>query len=450
MIQILKNKKRIAALMLAALLVSGLFTACRLDGKDPEVTAAPTAHAQEDPPAVSTVVMRSKNVDLTLYDFGQGFYNSQYFQYYMYGLIDPGQFCDAVVEELSGLMYALNAAIDDGMKLTQEETDEISEMFSDQLEELLDRYETEVPEDAADRRAAAKALLEEDLAEDGIDFEQFIELAENNMKLYKLVTKFYEKLESNIDVQEDEIRDYIAEQLESTAEASMSDIAQLYSAFSEGSGAYPVSFSDDCFSVDHIYLELEAQADEEGNVEYIKDSRAADEARIEELLPTLADYDAFMALEEELGEDPGMDIAGYRENGYLMHPDLENDYFDGFVYAAMNLRLGEWHSPRETSEEDPYTPPEIEFFTLLDGTRVVKVFTDSGIHYIIVNKEIKKGPVEYSVGDEHWNSWKSVVVSEKLGELNKELMASWKETYEIETDIYSIKLKYAPDSADQK
>ncbi|MBO4562500.1 MAG: hypothetical protein J5772_02690 [Clostridia bacterium] len=445
---------RSAALVMAVMLCAALFSACKLrDDNKPEDSAKPTGEVGSEPIPVTTVVMRSKNADLTLYDFGQGFYNSQFFMYYMYGLIDPGQFCDSVIEELSGFLYALNAAIDSGVELTDEEKEEISHTIDDQFEELLDRYEEAVEGDVEDKRAAARALLEEDLEADGINYDKFMELAENNMRLYYIVTKYYQELESNIEVQDDEVEDYISEQLQASSEITVSDLAQLLSAFNEGSGAYPVYIPDDCFTVNHIYLGYEMESDADGNEYYLPESRTADEERIEELIPTLADYEAFMALEEEYGEDPGMDIEGYRNYGYLIHEDLVNDYFAGFVYGAMNLYYGEWTpaaSEDPEATEVPNSTPELKEFTLQDGTKVVKVCTESGIHYLIVNKELKKGPVEYTVGDEYWESWRSQVVSEKLGELSDELMETWKETYEIDTDVYTIKLKYAPDSADQR
>ena len=65
--------------------------------------------------------MSSKNVDLTVYDFSQSFYSNQYYQYLMFGLIQPDQYCDMIIDDLSNFMYILNAAYDADVDLTEEE-----------------------------------------------------------------------------------------------------------------------------------------------------------------------------------------------------------------------------------------------------------------------------------------------------------------------------------------
>ena len=56
------------------------------------------------------VVMTSKNVDMTMYDFGQSYRTNDYYQYAVYGLIAQDQYCEYVINDIMNFMYILNAA----------------------------------------------------------------------------------------------------------------------------------------------------------------------------------------------------------------------------------------------------------------------------------------------------------------------------------------------------
>lgn len=441
-----KRSARLLALVIAVLMAVFVFASCKLDnGDEANATAAP--NKTEIPSDLdldgTTVVMRSKNVEMTLYDFGQAFFNSQYYMYYMYGMMTPDQFCDSVIEETSDFMRIVNASIDDGIELTQEDLDEIDTTIDEQLESILQRYEEAVEDGAENKREEARKLLEEDLAQDGIDFDSFMELAKNNLRMYKLANKYYLKLEESMDVSEDEIFSYVNEQIEAEKTMTMSDYVAKFNDFISGSGPSPVTVPKDCFTVNHIFLSFDTDSDEEGNVVYNRESRHDDEARIEERLSEIGGFDEFMELESEFGEDPGMDEEGLRENGYMIHPDIESDYFAGFVYAAMNLKEGKWERPEDPDAKTQYDDPELLFFTLKDGTQVVKACTDSGVHYMIINKVFTEGEIAYEIGDERWESWKTAISRNLLSEEYDKLVEQWKELYPIEVDSVTIKAKYA-------
>lgn len=454
-----KIKFRIIIAGLLALIMAAAFTAgCRLSpeqdaegSESPEVSVEPadtiepvlTPWPGNEEADGSTVVMRCGDVEFNLYDYGQAFYNGTYIQYYMYGLMTPDQYCDSVIEELSGLMYMIRAAKDNGVTVTDEEKAEIAESVDDYIEQVLVNYQDFVEEDVEDIEAAALALLEEDLAADGLDLDSFRVLAANNLCLHKYAEKYYNELNESVSVSDDDVRTYLEEKLETAAEMSMSDFVADMDGYYEGDSPYPVYVVDDCFSVNHIYMAFESSFDENGNNVYDTASRREDEAELESRFADTADYAAFMELENEYGEDPGMDSEMYRENGYLIHGDLVNDYFAGFVYAAMNLHEGSWATPVAEGEE-PVADPELTFFELQDGTKVVKVYTESGVHYIIVNKELKKGAVEYTVGDEHWESWRKAASETRLNDLYEQLMDEWTAKYEIEVDSYTIKAHFPP------
>ena len=82
-------------------------------------------------------------------------------------------------------------------------------------------------------------------------------------------------------------------------------------------------------------------------------------------------------------------------------------------------------------------------FTLADGTEVVKVRTEPGVHYIIINKEYDKGVIPYEKGDARWESWLSTLRQNKFQEDFEALNNSWKELYPIEIKTDLIKAKFA-------
>lgn len=427
----------IVALLLAVIMAAAAFSACKLDnGDDPEPTEAPAPTEAGIPAA--TVILTSKHVEMTLYDFGQQYYNSQYLQYYMYGMMSSDDFFEAVKNELSSFAYLINAAVDDGIELTEEELEEVETTTEKQLEDLLEDYKSGLGDDVEDKDAEARAKLNEVLAEDGLDLDTFMSLAKENMRKFKLASKYYEKIKSSVEIKDADVLDYIEKAKTQIEEMTMSDFVYMMDEYNEGNTSFPVYIKEDCFSVNHIFVNFSSRTEEERDEKMKK---------IEERLPEAADFDAFMELETEFGEDPGMDSEAYRANGYVIHPDLESDYFPGFVYAAMNLHDGEWETTLETDPDtgEEFVPPELTFFELKDGTRVVKAATGSGMHYIIVNKEYKKGPVEYEKGDDNWNDWSEDAVVDKLDEIYDVLNEEWKTKYPLTINEELIKTKYLPD-----
>lgn len=424
---------RILAVLMTVLLSSAVMHGCKLT-KD------------EDSLFGLKVIMSSKNVDMTVYDFSQSFYSNQYYQYYAFGLIQPDQYCDMIIDDLSNFIYILNAAYDADVDLTDEERAEIDASIETQLEQLLAGYDEKVPEGTENVREEAKKLLEEDLKKDGLNLTAFIELATKNLYMYSTANKYYTQLVSEISVTDDEVLAYINEQTEAEKDNTVADFTDTVGNFNYESGAYPVYVPEDCFSVNHIYLAFETLPSEDDSVIYDTESRTEDEAKLEALFPDTADFDAFMELETEYGEDPGMDNEGYRESGYIVHPSMDEDYFQGFVYAAMNLHDGEW----VPGEDADYELPELSFFELKDQTRIVKVKTESGVHYIIINKEFKQGNVEYEKGDKIWESWKSAVSDKKLDAYFDELYDEWQKLYPIEIDMDEINSRFVNTGDDQE
>ena len=443
-----------AAILLALLMAVIGIGGCKLTpDSQPESTGDPSEEPVSTPwpenadaeLTGAAVIMRCKDVECTLYDYGQAMYSSQSLQYYMYGMITTEAFFNNVTDELKSLVLLVCAAKDSGMELGEAELLEVDKTISDHLENVLKSYEERVEEGAADKRAAAKELLEQDLEQDGLNYDLFVRLATENIRMHELADKYFKSLADSVKVSDDEVRKYLDEKLKTAADESVSDFVADMTGFFDGNAPYPVYIVDDCFSVNHIYLSYEFDSSGDN---YDEESRLEDEAKIEAALPELADYEAFMELETEYGDDPGMDNENYREYGYVIHPDLINDYFEGFVFAAMNLHEGSWHAPHDPSATPSTvgaTEPILKYFTLKDGTKIVKVRTESGVHYLIVNKEYKRGPVEYTIGDEKWESWRNDASNDAMNELYKQLSEEWNNIYTIETDMATIFKMYAPE-----
>lgn len=417
---------RIISIIILAVFISVFIQGCKLtDDKESTLYGL-------------TVVMSSKNVDLTVYDFSQSFYSNQYYQYLMFGLIQPDQYCDMIIDDLSNFMYILNAAYDADVDLTDEEREEIDNTIDQQLEQLLAGYDEKVPEGTENVREEAIKLFEEDLKNDGLNYVSFMELAIKNLYMYHTANKYYKQLSEEISTSEEEVLAYVSEQTEVQKDNTILDFSEALNSFIYEGGAFPVYIPEDCFSVNHIYLAFEVLPSDDDSVSYDTESRSEDEESLEALFPETDGFEGFMELETEYGEDPGMDDVSCREYGYIIHPSMDEDYFAGFVYAAMNLHDGEW----VPSDDADYELPELTFFKLKDETDVVKVMTESGVHYIIVNKEYKTGVVSYEKGDKIWESWKNAVNSKSLDARFEELYAEWKIMYPIEINMDEINKRF--------
>ncbi len=437
---------RLLSVLLAVIMAAAVFASCKLTEDEPAATDEPAVSAAPvDLEGVDgkTVIMSSKHVDMTMYDFGQEFYSNRYYQYFLYGAMTADQYCDTIIEEVSNFVAILNAAEEAGVTLTEDEKEEINVQMEGQIEQVLVRYEQDVAEDVEDKRAEAKRLIDEDLAADGLDYDTFVELAKLSMCRYALADKYYQQLLSEVEIDESDVLAYINDQKVQEASSAMTDFTDKLNAYLEGQGPSPVVVPDDCFSVNHIFLKYETTTDEQGHMDYVTTSRTDDEKKLEELFAGVAGYEEFMKLEEEYGEDPGMDNENIREYGYVIHPDLLDSYYPGFVYAAMNLREKGWKPEIDLENGQNTDLPELEMFTLADGTEVVKVRTEPGVHYIIINKEYDKGVIPYEKGDARWESWLSTLRQNKFQEDFEALNNSWKELYPIEIRTDLIKAKFA-------
>ncbi len=431
------NAVRIVALLLLTSLLCCAFASCKDKNKNDR--------------EANPVVMRTEDVEITLYDFRQSFYGSQYYQYYYYGMMTAEAYCNAIIDEVSAFMYVYNAAIDAGIELTAEEEATFDEEFNTQLDSVISQYESNVDEsitDAAEKRAEAIKLLEADLSADGFTYEDFVTYSRNNLHMYKVADKYYNTLRDAVVTPDDDVQAYVDAQVEASSELTITTFNETLGTYNDGDGPAPVYVPDDCFSVNHILLLFKTETDESGDTVYLTDSRVSDELEVEALLPTVSGIDGFMGIETTYGDDPGMDSDVYVENGYLVHADLEDTYYKGFVYAAMNLYYGEWFPELPADSDEPYIAPELEYFTLADGTRIVKVATEMGIHYIIVNKIYTRGVVDYEIGDAAWESWRDYVGDEAFNTQYSALYEQWKTTYTIEVFKEKFWSEFVPETAE--
>ena len=450
---------RAAAILLSVVMMLMFAAGCKPAGNE-EPSATNGANATEAAPdgdgtaktEGNPVVISSPALDFTLYDFRSAYYGSQDYMYMMYGMIMPEDYFNSVVNNCTEYLCVYNAAVESGITLADDDEAEINESFDEQLEGIISQYMNGVDSavtDEAERRSQAIALLNNDLSADGLDYDTFTALAKNNLRVNKILDKYFDVLHDQISVSDTEVGDYIAKQMESADKMTMDDFRSSYEAYSMGQGFFPVYVPDECFSVNHILLMYQTSSDESGSVVYDKESTKQAEAEIEGKLSQTADFDAFMELEVKYGEDPGMDEEGFRENGYLIHGDFDYTYYEGFVYAAMNLYYGSWTPSPNPSTGSVYELPELKYFTLKDGTVVVKVATEPGVHYIIVNKTFTRGQLPYELGDRYWMSWSEAVKEEKFNDMYSDLMEGWKSKYNVTvyTDVFKAEF-VAPENGE--
>ena len=114
---------RLLSVLLAVIMAAAVFASCKLTEDEPAATDEPAVSAAPvDLEGVDgkTVIMSSKHVDMTMYDFGQEFYSNRYYQYFLYGAMTADQYCDTIIEEVSNFVAILNAAEEAGVTLTEE------------------------------------------------------------------------------------------------------------------------------------------------------------------------------------------------------------------------------------------------------------------------------------------------------------------------------------------
>lgn len=376
--------------------------------------------------ANNPLVAKVGNVKLYLNDYMTIYNNSNYSQYLQYGLMDRKQYADFILDTLVMQGVQLDQLEKQNITLDAEEEAKALSDAADEIKEYVDsnylsKVDASITDDAA-RYEAALELFKAYLVENGTNYEDYVKSVEDSFRQSARLQKLNDLTVKDVTVTTDEVKTYITDQVKTSVTAS--DFYTSWSSFVSLSAKTAPLFmphperaveddpetadkdeSQDAdpyaefFSVKHLLYKFKTQA-EEGTkdlAEYADNDKEASVrmSKLEEELTQL-DTQKFLDMIEnsEINEDPGMAQPSYQYFGYIMQSSLLDKYYDGFGYAAMKLKFGEdWKSDKEkealtsTAEEGNDGPEyEVTILELADGNKIAKVFTTTGVHYIILNE----------------------------------------------------------------
>lgn len=378
------------------------------------------------------VVAKVGKTKLRLNEFLNYYQNSSnpYYQYFQYGIIDRQQYGNMILDELINYGVQLEQARILGLKLTDEEEAEIqSKVDNDIKQTVIQQYSSKVDSNITDadaRYAACLKLFKKDLRTNGkTSFNKYRSELVQNYRNSALIDKLRSNTVGDIKANNNDLKAYYKETV--NTRVTVSDFNTGFKNFITGSTlSLPLymphperGVKDDpeteeneatasndyakIFSVKHILFKYKDEApstmsDYEAyaaeDPDFVKKMNS-----FETELPKLT-LEQFLekCYDSEFNEDPGMSQPCFQYFGYMMQEGLLDSYYPGFGYAAMKLYFGEGWEPKakttdessessDTESKDEVTQVySIRKFRLADGNAVMKVYTGSGAHYIIINE----------------------------------------------------------------
>lgn len=363
------------------------------------------------------------NQYLTLYN-NTDTNSNMYYAYMQYGLINREQYANYMLDELVNYGVQLDQVEKQNITLTEEGEAKLQQDVDDNIREYCDStYASKIDQTITDAEAKYQAeleLLKEELNKGKMTFEEYRKNLEESLRKTALVERLHELAVEGVSATGDDVIKYFQDNAK--ADTTVSAFKQAFDGFViRTSETVPLfmphpekAVEDDpettdkdesreanpygnFFSVYHTLLQFKKSAGDE-----VTDlaSYAADDAEFvekmeafEAVIPTL-DRAGFLekCFDKETDEDPGMLQPAYQYFGYIMQEELIDSYYPGFGYAAMKLRFGEdWEPKTEDKDAKEELKPEtnkylLKYFTLTDGTKIVKVFTKAGAHYLVLNE----------------------------------------------------------------
>ncbi|MBO4848383.1 MAG: SurA N-terminal domain-containing protein [Clostridia bacterium] len=342
-----------------------------------------------------------------------------YYMYLQYGAITREQYSKYILEELVNYGVQLDQIEKQGVKLDDEEEAKLQQDVEDTVKEqvnknFLDKVDSSITDEAAKYEAALE-LLKADLKKNGVKFEDYRANIEKNLRTTALISKLREVNIADVTVSNDDVKKYFEDNVKTTISASdfrtafnnfmtaSTTIAPLFMPHPERAVEDDPETTDkdeskdadpygEFFSVVHLLMKFEtgAGADVTDLAEYAAGDKTLTDKmnEFEATIGTLTTED-FIAkcFDKDSNDDAGMQQTAYQYFGYLMQASILDSYYKGFGYASMKLKFGEDWEPvkdSETSTAEPETY-DVKFFDLADGAKIVKVYTTSGAHYIILN-----------------------------------------------------------------
>lgn len=350
-----------------------------------------------------------------------------YYSYMQYGAMSREQYADYIIDQLVAYGLQLDQVSIQNITLDEEEEAKLLEDVEEQIKtNAVNTYGSEIDASITDEAAKADAAIEklkETLKANGSSFEQYKKDVEKSLRESALIEKLRKVNIGEVTVSNDDVKSYFDEKATSVSVTSFRNSFQNF--VSRANDAAPLfmphperAVEDDpetedkdetveadetnaFFSVQHLLMKFanEAAGEDAKDLAAYADKDQNLHARIEEFerrIPELTKEQFLeMCHDKEQCDDPGMQHPANMYFGYLMQTELIDSYYAGFGYACMKLRYGEDWEPKKEEPADAeatQAPDEtedegydVEFFTLADGTKIAKVFTTYGAHYIIIN-----------------------------------------------------------------
>lgn len=344
-----------------------------------------------------------------------------YYMYMQYGLINAEQYANYILDDLVNYGVQLDQIKVQGITLDDEEEAKVQSDADSQIKSYLEstyasKIDSSIKEDDAKYEAELE-LLKADLATNNTTFEEYRDNVVDNLRNTALIAKLREVNVKDVTVNNDDVKKYFEENTESAP-----DVTSFKNAFTSfitaASNAIPLRMphpelpvEDDpetedkdeskpankygeIFSVQHLLFKFKNAAGKDVTdlAAYAEEDKelSVKMSTFEETISSLTP-EQFLAkcFDKDFCDDPGMQQDAYKYFGYMMQESILSSYYEGFGYAAMKLMFGDEWEPEAEGEGENKTEPktyDVTYFTLADGaTKVAKVFTTSGVHYIILN-----------------------------------------------------------------
>lgn len=346
--------------------------------------------------------------------------SNMYYAYMQYGLINAEQYAKYILDDLVNYGVQLDQIKVQGITLDAEEEAKVLSDTEAEIKNYLEtNYASKIDSSITDETAKYEAeleLLKADLADNKTTFEEYRSGVEESIRNSALLTKLRDVSIKDVTVDNEQIKAFYTDNT-----ASAPDVSSFKNTFTSfmtaASNAIPLrmphperAVEDDpetedkdeskaadpygeIFSVQHLLFKFKTAA---GSTVTDLAAYAAEDKELSVKMSTFEETLSGLTREQFLEkcfdadfcDDPGMQHDAYKYFGYMMQESILSTYYDGFGYAAMKLYFGdEWEPEAEGDGENKTEPKtyDVTYFTLSDSTKIAKVFTTSGVHYIIIN-----------------------------------------------------------------
>ncbi len=386
--------------------------------------------------------------------------SQNYYLYSQYKLYTAEQYRDMILDQVIAYGVCLDQCRIQGITLNAEEETKLDEDVQKSIDDQLAAYASKVDPSITDKdaiRDAEMKLLVAQIKQNGLTYDAYVAEIESSLRNNMLLDKLRDSVYAEVSIEDSDVRKYYDEHLEEDKKAytdeekRISSFYTAWSSFVSGSGHIPFYNPKDLFTVNHLLIKYDKDTDSKDPSVTPSFSKAVQVNidLIEEQLTSGIDMEKFVELLKEHGEDPGMENEdGYFKYGYLIHEELVEKYEEGFGYAAMKLFDENWEPPKEDEDKDKdddkdtdaadddkdkdeTEPPELTYFELTDGTKIVRVATDLGYHYMYINRTLEPGDLEFEDKDDVWQSIYDFVLSEKKSAEYESRFETWKSETKI-------------------